>query len=192
MRRWEFACLLPRLPMSRLELKQVFSSCRCLPYFGFLWTARQAALSRDEVTLPWNSDTFLADIAFASSINAYLTILMKFLTLFDACWTLLNRAKLGKILFAFGIISNNHLLVRLKSLAPHIVIVVPIFIGINVIVSISILADVHQGSWPRKRRNWPDLEVRAHALHSSRVGASPAADRQVLEVRVQWARLSAL
>jgi len=98
------------------------------------------------VTFPWNSDTFLADIAVASSINAYLTILMKFLTVLKACWTLLNRAKLGEILFAFGVISNNHLLVRLESLAPHIVIVMPIFIGINVIVSISILADVHQRS----------------------------------------------
>ena len=98
------------------------------------------------MTLPWNTDTFLADIALASSINAYLTVLMKFLTNLKACWTLLYRAKLGKILFAFGIISNNHLLVRLESLAPHIVIVMPIFIGINVIVSISVLADVNQGS----------------------------------------------
>ena len=149
MRWWKFSSLLSRLPMSGLELEQIFSSYWCLFYFSFLWTARQAALSRNEMTLPWDSDAFLADIAFACSIDAHLTILMEFFGLLNVCWTLLIWGKLGEILFAFGITCVNHLLVRLKSLAPHIVIVKPIFIGINVIVSVRILADVYLGSWPR-------------------------------------------
>ena len=95
------------------------------------------------MTLPRNSDAFLADIASAFSIDAYLAVLMEFIT---HCWTLLHRSYLCEILFTFGIVCNNHLLMRLKSLASHVTRMNTIFIGIDVIVLIAVLANVHEGS----------------------------------------------